>query len=115
MGTTSKPLILKDGKKKELGSLPEFIRGLELFEYPDQNIEITRTGILVTAVEFFISPTKLTSERRSRQEITYSGIQANQVDTFYYDTDGTTVIRQVRETLTYSGVLLTDTRTVEII
>jgi hypothetical protein len=80
----------------------------------DTNTEITRSGILVTAIEVFNSPTKLVSERRMRQEITYSGIQATQIDTFYYASDGVTIERQVRDTFTYSGILLTDTRTVEI-
>lgn len=111
---SDRPLIKKGGRLKELGSHPEFIRGLELFEISDNNTEITRSGILVTVIEVFNSPTKLTSERRMRQEITYSGIQATQINTFYYASNGTTVERQVRDTFTYSGILLTDTRTVEI-
>jgi hypothetical protein len=116
MATTERPLILKDGKKELLGSFPKFIRGLELFNVDDNNVEITYVGIRASVIEVFSNPTKLVADRKARQEITYTGNKVTQVDTFYYDpSDGTTVVRQVRNTLTYSGALLTDTRTVEII
>jgi hypothetical protein len=116
MAITERPLILNEGKKATLGNSPQFIRGIELYLVDDINIELTRTGIFVSAVETFSNPAKLVSQRVKREELTYTGLNVTQVDTFYYDpSDGTTVVRQVRDTLTYSGTLLTDARTVEII
>jgi hypothetical protein len=111
---TEKPLILKDGRIKQLGSHPEFIRGLELFDLETRVEEITYTGNKVTAIEIFNNPAKLVTDRRSRTELTYTGNKVTQEDTFYYASDGTTVERQVQTTLTYSGNKLTDSQTVEI-
>jgi hypothetical protein len=116
MAVTERPLILNEGKKATLGDSPQFIRGIELYLVDDINVEITRTGIFTTAIETFSDPAKLVTDRVKREELTYTGLNVTQVDTFYYDpADGTTVVRQVRDTLTYTGILLTDTRTVEII
>jgi hypothetical protein len=111
---TQRPLILKDGKKELLGSHPNFIRGLELFEIEDRTEELTFTGNKVTAIEIFNNPAKLVTDRRSRTELTYTGNKVTQENTFYYASDGVTVERQVQINLSYTGNKLTESNTVEI-
>lgn len=74
------------------------------FKIPDGSQKITYSGNDITAVEFFTTASQITANRIARVDMTYSGVNPATEAWKFYDTDGTTTLRTVTLTYTFSGI-----------
>lgn len=72
--------------------------------YPDGSAKVTYTSNNPTLIEFFTTATQITANRIASVEITYSGNNpSTEVLRIYDEADGTTVVRTITKTFTYSS------------
>ena len=70
----------------------------------DGSVSFTFSGIFPSTITAYSSNTQITANRLSQSTFVFSGILPSTITTEHYDSsDGTTVIRTVTETFTYSG------------
>lgn len=75
---------------------------------PDNTVAVTYTaGGDIDHVELFNSATQITANRIARIDITYSGVDPATEVLKVYGTDGSTVLRTLTTTYTYTGVDIT--------
>lgn len=72
--------------------------------YPDASCKVTYTSNNPTLIEFFITASQITANRIASIDITYSSNNpATEVLKIYSASDGTTVVRTITKTYTYSS------------
>ncbi len=84
--------------------LAEKIGGVLKFTCPDASQKVTYSGVNVSNIEMFEGATQTTPNRRVRMDATYSGNDLSTEAWKIYDpADGTTVLRTITLTHTYSS------------
>lgn len=72
--------------------------------YPDASVKVTYTSNNPTLIEYFTTSTQITTNRIASVDITYSSNNpATEVLKVYLASNGTTVVRTITKTYTYSG------------
>ena len=90
--------------------LAEKLGDLVGFKVPNWSLKPTFTGDNLTSVEFFNGATQTTINRRAKADISYNGDDPTTETWSIYDTsDGTTVLRTITLTHTWSSGDLTKT------
>ena len=93
--------------------IAEKIGGILGFTIPDMSQKINYSGFDITSVEFYNGPTQTTINRIGKVDITYTGINPTQEELKVYDpSDGTTILRTITLTHTFSGIDITSTNEV---
>jgi len=81
--------------------------------YPTHSFKYGYSGDDISYEEFYITTTQITTNRAMRGDFTYSGDNITSEAWKIYDTDGTTVLRTITLTHTYTGDDVTKTEAVE--
>lgn len=72
--------------------------------YPDASVKVTYTSNNPTLIEYFTTATQITANRIASVDITYSSNNpATEVLKIYSASNGTTIVRTITKTYTYSG------------
>lgn len=76
---------------------------------PDSTCAVTYGGNgAISVVEYFNSPTQITANRIARVDLGYTVAVDPLTETWkYYSSDGTTILRTITITYTYTGTLIT--------
>lgn len=98
---SAKGLAFEDLEAYQLSKIERVI----LQNYPDGSVKYTYTDDLVTLVEFFITASQFTANRIASITMAYDSEEKVTSETYriYDSSDGTTVVRTVTRTYTYSG------------
>jgi len=82
----------------------EKLQGAILEAYPDGSVKVTYTSNNPTLIEYFITASQITANRIASNTITYtSNDPATEILRIYSTTDGTTVVRTITKTYTYTS------------